>query len=49
MTGTGEVARQIGDMFRLFAQRHGLDGDLPAYDCSRFRPPKSPSGQGWLF
>jgi hypothetical protein len=49
MTGPGEVARQIREMFRLFAQRHGLDGSLPPYDRGRFRPPKSPSGQGWLF
>lgn len=49
MTGTGEVARQIGEMFRLFVQRQGLDGSLPPYDCDRFRPPKSSSGQGWLF
>jgi DNA repair photolyase len=49
MTGTGEVARQINALFRLFARRHGLDGGLPAYDCSRFRPPRSRSGQGWLF
>jgi DNA repair photolyase len=49
MTGTGEVARQIRELFRLFARRHGLDGGLPAYDCSRFRPPRTASGQGWLF
>jgi DNA repair photolyase len=49
MTGTGEMARQIGELFRLFARRHGLDGGLPPYDCSQFRPPVSPSGQGWLF
>ena len=49
MAGTGEVARQIGEMFRLFARRHGLDGGLPPYDHSRFRPPRSRSGQGWLF
>jgi DNA repair photolyase len=49
MTGTGEVARQIGELFRLFARRLGLDGGLPPYDCSRFRPPVPPSGQGWLF
>lgn len=45
MCGTGEIAQQIGEMFRLFAKRHGLDGKLPAYDCTRFRPP----GQMWLF
>ncbi len=49
MTGTGEMAEQIGAMFRLFARRHGLDGKLPPYDCSRFRPPRAGTGQGWLF
>ncbi len=49
MTGTGEVARQIHGLFELFARRYRLDGGLPAYDCSRFRPPVPRSGQGWLF
>jgi DNA repair photolyase len=49
MRGTGEMARQIGELFRLFARRHRLDGGLPEYDCTRFRPPRSRSGQRWLF
>ncbi len=49
MRGTGEMARQIGDLFRLFARRHGLDGDLPPCDCTKFRPPVSRSGQRRLF
>jgi DNA repair photolyase len=49
MSGTGELAEQIRQLFRLFARRHGLDGDLPPYDCTRFRPPVPRSGQGWLF
>ena len=49
MRGTGEMADQIRDLFRLFARRHGLDGGLPAYDCSHFRPPRTSSGQQWLF
>jgi hypothetical protein len=49
MTGTGEMARQIKALFRLFARRHGLDGGLPPHDCSAFLRPRSPSGQGWLF
>jgi len=48
MRGTGKIAGQIREVFELFARRHGLDGDLPAYDCSRFRPPPR-AGQGWLF
>jgi DNA repair photolyase len=49
MSGTGELAGQIGQVFRVFARRHGLDGGLPPYDCSRFRPPPDSSGQGRLF
>jgi DNA repair photolyase len=49
MRGTGEMARQIASLFRLFAKRHGLDGGLPPYDCSRFRPPRPRSGPLWLF
>jgi DNA repair photolyase len=49
MRGTGEIAQQIRQMLDLFAKRHGLDGDLPSYDCTRFRPPKDKQGQGYLF
>jgi DNA repair photolyase len=49
MRGTGELAEQIGSLFHLFAKKHGLDGDLPPYDCTRFRPPRPRSGQLYLF
>jgi DNA repair photolyase len=49
MVGTGEMAEQIRSVFRLFAKRHGLDGDLPPHDCTRFRPPLPKSGQLRLF
>ena len=49
MSGTGEMAQQIGDLFRLFAKKHGLDGGLPPYDCTRFRPPMDKYGQRRLF
>ena len=49
MSGTGEMAEQIGQLFRLFARRHGLDGGLPPQDRTRFRPPVPRSGQGRLF
>jgi DNA repair photolyase len=49
MRGSGVIADQISELFRLFARRHGLDGGLPDYDCDRFRPPPSRSGQQWLF
>lgn len=49
MRGSGALADQIAQLFRLFARRHGLDGELPAYNCTRFRPPRDRSGQGLLF
>lgn len=49
MVGAGAMADQIRTLFRLFAKRTGLDGDLPPYDGSRFRPPPDRSGQGRLF
>jgi DNA repair photolyase len=49
MRGTGERAEQIANVFRLFAKRYGLDGKLPPYDCTRFRPPRGKSGEGRLF
>ena len=49
MRGTGEMARQIASLFRLFASRFGLDGPLPPYDCDQFRPPLPRSGQLRLF
>ena len=49
MRGTGELARQIGDLFRLFARRHGLDGPTAPLDCTKFRPPADRRGQRRLF
>jgi hypothetical protein len=49
MVGTGEVASQISRLFKVFARRYGLDGGLPPYNCTLFRPPVPRSGQGWLF
>ena len=49
MSGTGEMAEQIRCIFRLFAKKHGLDGELPPHDCTRFRPLLPRSGQLRLF
>lgn len=49
MTGQGEFADQVRALFRVFARRHGLDGDLPPYDSSRFHPPPDERGQRYLF
>ncbi|MBP3956536.1 PA0069 family radical SAM protein [Gemmata sp. G18] len=49
MTGTGEYAGFIRKVFKVFSRRLGLDGGLPPYDCSKFRPPPDANGQGRLF
>lgn len=49
MKGSGEIADQIGEMFRLFAHRYGLDGGLPKQDCTIFRTPLPRNGQLRLF
>ena len=49
MRGQGEVARQIAQVFRIFAGRHGLAGPLPALTTTDFRPPVPSNGQQWLF
>lgn len=49
MVGRGLIAEQIGNMFRVFRQKHGLDGPMPPYDCDRFQPPLPNSGQLRLF
>lgn len=48
MRGDGEIAEQIGKMFRVFAQRLGFKG-MPELDSSQFRPPVPRSGQLRLF
>jgi DNA repair photolyase len=49
MVGSGELAGQVAALFRVFARRHGLDGDLPPFDVSHFRRPPDARGQGRLF
>jgi len=49
MSGTGEMADQIGKVFEVFVRRLGLDGGLPPYNCSQFHPPPDAAGQGRLF
>lgn len=49
MTGRGLIADQIRNLFRVFRQRHGLDQEMPPYNCDLFQPPKSTSGQLRLF
>lgn len=49
MRGTGEIANQIRQTFRIFAKKYSLDGSLPDLDCSQFQPPRPTSGQKFLF
>lgn len=37
MSGEGPYANQIASVFRIFAKRQGLGGDLPELDVSQFR------------
>ena len=47
--GSGQIAEQISQTFRVFSAKHGLDRGIDRLDCSGFRPPKSSSGQLRLF
>jgi len=49
MRGTGEIADQIKQTFRVFARKHGLDQPLPKLNSTLFVPPKPSSGQLSLF
>jgi DNA repair photolyase len=49
MTGRGEVAEQIGTMFKLFARKYSLDGPGTQKDLTLFRRPAPASGQQLLF
>jgi hypothetical protein len=48
-TGTGEYAEQIAATFKVFKKKHRLDGELPPYNFSLFRPPRSSGRQMRLF
>ena len=49
MSGSGPIADQIHQTFKVFARRNGLDGKYVPLDASQFQPPKSSSGQMRLF
>ncbi len=48
-SGTGEYARLIGQRFRVAARKHGLDGELPCLDTTRFEKPRGDDTQLSLF
>ena len=49
MRGEGVLAEQIRQIFKVFAKKYGLDGEVPELDCSQFRPPQPRRGQLRLF
>jgi DNA repair photolyase len=49
MKGSGPLAEQINQMFRLFRDRYGLAKALPDFNRDDFCPPKPSHGQLWLF
>lgn len=49
MSGTGEIAAQIRQTFKVFSRKFGLVRKPEPLDSSQFRPPKSSSGQLLLF
>jgi len=49
MRGTGFLAEQIAQTFRVFARQYSLDQKLESLDASKFRPPQPASGQQYLF
>ncbi len=50
MRGTGIIADQIAQTFRVFAAKYGLDNSkLTPLDCSQFRAPQAANGQKSLF
>jgi DNA repair photolyase len=49
MVGTGAYADSIRTTFLAFVKKYGLDGPMPEFDTSLFRPPRSESGQLRLF
>ena len=49
MRGTGPIADQISQTFKVFAKKYRLDRRPDALDMSNFRPPTSSSGQLTLF
>jgi DNA repair photolyase len=49
LSGVGEIAEQIGNMFSVFQRKFDLDRPLPPLDFNSFQRPKQRSGQLRLF
>lgn len=48
MRGTGPIADQIAQMFKVYARRLALDGDLPPLSGAAFRRPESGAERGQM-
>jgi len=44
MRGSGQIAEQIDQTFRVFARKYNLDRPMPDLDYTEFRPPAPKSG-----
>jgi DNA repair photolyase len=49
LSGVGEIAEQIGNVFSVFKHKFGLDRPMPSLDFHSFKRPKPASGQLRLF
>lgn len=49
MKGSGPLADQIRQMFKVFKRQFGLDVPMPDYNCDLFQPPPKDDGQLRLF
>ncbi len=49
MRGSGEIATQIAQTFRVFSRKFGLNRQHPELSTEHFRPPKTSNGQMRLF
>ncbi|MDZ4819473.1 MAG: PA0069 family radical SAM protein [Planctomycetota bacterium] len=49
MSGEGNYAEGIRTTFALFRKKYKLDGAMPPYDFTQFRPPSTSEGQQRLF
>ncbi|MBI1314042.1 PA0069 family radical SAM protein [bacterium] len=49
MRGSGEIATQIAQTFRIFSRKFALDRERPELSTEHFRPPKPSNGQLRLF
>ncbi|MCH7688520.1 MAG: PA0069 family radical SAM protein [Planctomycetes bacterium] len=49
MRGSGQIAEQIRQTFKVFSRRYELNASLPPFETSHFRPPQPTSGQLRLF